>query len=97
VDNLRRWGRRRRPKWLERNRVPKHIASMRGSEVECPWCGAWYRRIEVTSMKDEPGGYECLLCDQPLESFSGETYVAYRLTVQPMKTFKYDPETPRAP
>jgi hypothetical protein len=67
---------------------------MRRSEVECPWCGAWYRRIEVTSMKDEPGGYECLLCDQPLESFSGETYVAYRLTVQPMKAFKYDPETP---
>ena len=77
------------PKWLERNRVPKHIASMRRSEVECPWCGAWYWRIEVTSMKGEPGEYDCLLCDQPLDSFSGETYVAYRLTVQPMKAFKY--------
>jgi hypothetical protein len=32
-------------------------------------------------MRGEPGEYDCLLCDQPLESFSGETYVACRLTV----------------
>jgi DNA-directed RNA polymerase subunit RPC12/RpoP len=56
---------------------------MRRTEVQCPWCGAWYRRIEVDSMKGEPGEYDCLLCNQPLESFSGETYVAYRLVVQP--------------
>ena len=44
----------------------------------------WYRRIEVTSMKGEPGEYDCLLCEQPLEGFSGEAYIAYRLTVQPI-------------
>jgi len=55
---------------------------MRKGEVECPSCGAWYRRIEIASMKGEPGEYACLLCGQPLERFSGETYVAYRLTVQ---------------
>jgi len=67
---------------------------MRRTEVQCPWCGAWYRRIEVDSMKGEPGEYDCLLCNQPLESFSGETYVAYRLVVQPLRAFKFDPETP---
>jgi hypothetical protein len=57
---------------------------MRKGEVECPSCRAWYRRIEIASMKGEPGEYACLLCGQPLERFSGETYVAYRLTVQPI-------------
>jgi hypothetical protein len=34
-------------------------------------------------MKGEPGEYACLVCGQPLESWSGETYIAYRLTVPP--------------
>jgi hypothetical protein len=57
---------------------------MRKGEVECPSCGAWYRRIEIASMKGEPSEYACLLCGRPLERFSGETYVAYGLTVQPL-------------
>ena len=64
---------------------------MRKGEVECPSCGAWYRRIEIASTKGEPGEYACLLCGQPLERFSGETYVAYRLTVQPIGRSSDDP------
>jgi hypothetical protein len=66
--------------------------SMRKGEVECPSCGAWYRRIEIASMKGEPGEYTCQLCGQPLERFSGETYVAYRLTVQPIGRSSDDPQ-----
>ena len=45
-----------------------NLISMRKGEVECPSCGAWYRRIEVASMKGEPGEYACLLCGQPLRA-----------------------------
>ena len=38
-------------------------------------------------MKGQPGEYRCLTCNHLLETFTGETYVAYRLTVQPAKIF----------
>ena len=61
---------------------------MRKGDVQCPQCGAGYRRIEVNSMKGQSGEYRCLTCNQLLETFtSGEPYVAYRLTVQPEKVF----------
>jgi hypothetical protein len=49
--------------------------------------GAGYRRIEVNSMKGQSGEYRCLICNQLLETFTGETCVAYRLTVQPQTIF----------
>jgi hypothetical protein len=57
-------------------------------DVECVWCGAWYRRIEVASIKGKPGEYSCLLCNQPLESFSGETLIVYRLDIERSTTLK---------
>jgi hypothetical protein len=39
-------------------------------------------------MKGEPSEFSCLLCDQPLESISGETRVAYRLMVEQSTTPK---------
>jgi DNA-directed RNA polymerase subunit RPC12/RpoP len=65
-----------------------HIAAMRKGDVQCPECGAGYRRIEVISMKGQAGEYRCLTCGHRLEEFSGQTYVAYRLTVQPAKVFR---------
>ena len=39
-------------------------------------------------MKGKPGEYSCLLCNQPLESFSGETLIAYRLDIERSTTLK---------
>ena len=33
-------------------------------------------------MEGQPGEYRCLTCGHTLEKFTGEGYVAYRLTVQ---------------
>jgi len=41
----------------------------------------------VSSMKGQSGEYRCLTCNHPLEAFTGQSYVAYRLTVQPEKLF----------
>jgi hypothetical protein len=38
-------------------------------------------------MKGQRGEYRCLTCNQVLETFTGQTYVAYRLTVQPENIF----------
>jgi predicted Zn finger-like uncharacterized protein len=62
---------------------------MRKSDVQCPECAAGYRRIEVESMKGQPGEYRCLTCGHPLETLTGQTCVAYRLTVQPEKVFDF--------
>ena len=64
---------------------PTHIVAMRKGDVQCPACRAGYRRIELVSMKSPPGEYRCLICSHPLETLTGQTYVAYRLTVQPEK------------
>jgi transposase-like protein len=65
----------------------EHIPRMQKSDVQCPKCEAGYRRIEVSSLQGEPGEFRCLICNQILEGFTGTTHVAYRLTVQPEKTF----------
>ena len=64
-----------------------HIPAMRKSDVQCPGCSAGYRRIEISSIQGPSGEYRCLTCDHLLETFAGETYVAYRLTVQREKIF----------
>jgi hypothetical protein len=61
---------------------------MRKSDVQCPRCGAAYRKIEVSSMKRAADEFRCLTCNWLLETFSGTNYVAFRLTVQPKKTLK---------
>jgi phage FluMu protein Com len=38
-------------------------------------------------MKSPAGEYRCQNCGHLLEELSGQTYVAYRLTVPPKKTF----------
>jgi DNA-directed RNA polymerase subunit RPC12/RpoP len=58
---------------------------MKKSDVTCEYCGAGYRRIELSSLKGEPGSYHCLVCKRLLEIFSGATEVAYRLTVAPVR------------
>ena len=57
---------------------------MKKSDVQCPDCGAGYRRIELASRPGTPGSrYTCLVCYRVLEAFDGEHEVAYRLTVNP--------------
>ena len=60
-----------------------HITLMRKGDVQCPDCREGFRRIELASMRGEPGEYRCAICDARLEKMSGITYVAYRLTVPP--------------
>ena len=62
-----------------------HYTRMKKSDVICEYCGAGYRRIELTSLKGEPGSYHCLVCKRVLEIFKGSTQVAYRLTVAPVR------------
>ena len=52
-------------------------------DIQCPRCNAGFRRIELASMRGEPGEYRCPVCDSRLEKMNGITYVAYRLTVLP--------------
>jgi predicted Zn finger-like uncharacterized protein len=65
----------------------EHIQSVQKSDVQCPKCEAGYRRIEVSSLQGRSGEFRCLICNQVLEDFTGTTHIAYRLTVQPEKTF----------
>lgn len=58
---------------------------MKKSDVQCPYCGAGYRRIELTSVRSQPGSYRCLVCKRVMEIFNGSTEVAYRLTVAPVR------------
>ena len=58
---------------------------MKKSDVTCEYCGAGYRRIELTSLKGERGSYHCLVCKRVLEIFNGSTQVAYRLTIAPVR------------
>jgi predicted Zn finger-like uncharacterized protein len=60
---------------------------MKKSDIQCPKCDAGYRRIEVSTLQGKAGEYRCLICNHVLEAFDGRTHVAYRLTVQPEKTF----------
>jgi predicted Zn finger-like uncharacterized protein len=59
---------------------------MRKNDVTCPECGAGFRRIELTSAPGIKGQYRCPTCDTVLENFEGHHLVAYRLTIQPMKS-----------
>jgi hypothetical protein len=47
---------------------------------------AAFRRIELSSVPGIEGQYRCRTCDTVLEAFDGHNLVAYRLTIQPMKT-----------
>jgi hypothetical protein len=67
---------------------------MRKNDVTCRECGAGFRRIELTSEPSVEGQYRCPACDTVLETFDGQKLVAYRLTIQPMKTRR--PSTPEA-
>jgi hypothetical protein len=48
-----------------------------------------YRRIDVDSMKAQPSEHCCLTRGYPLETLTGQTYVAYRLTMQPEKVLDF--------
>jgi hypothetical protein len=60
---------------------------MRKSDAECPHCHAGFQKIEVSSLKGEPGEYHCPVCHSLVETVSGPEYVAYRLTVRPRYLF----------
>ena len=62
-----------------------HYPGMKKSDVTCEYCGAGYRRIELTSLQGEPGSYHCLVCKRVLEIFYGSSQVAYRLTGAPVR------------
>jgi transposase-like protein len=61
---------------------------MRKSDAICPKCGAGFRRIELTSKRGGEGQYRCPSCDTLIENFDGRNFVAYRLTIEPMKKTK---------
>jgi predicted Zn finger-like uncharacterized protein len=56
---------------------------MQKGDVECPHCHAGFRKIEVSSIKGEPGEYRCPICHATVDHTTGMNYVAYRLTVRP--------------
>jgi Zn finger protein HypA/HybF involved in hydrogenase expression len=56
---------------------------MQKGDVECLHCHAGFKRIEVSSMKGEPGEYHCPICNSTVDRVIGSNYVAYRLTVRP--------------
>jgi transposase-like protein len=71
---------------------------MQKGDIQCPQCQAGFRRIEITSMRGEPGEYRCPHCRSIVERFSGHTYVAYWLTVQPEKMLQDTaPKRPKRP
>jgi hypothetical protein len=57
---------------------------MRRGDVTCSKCRAGFRRLELASMPPCRGEYRCPVCDTILEKFEGTTFVAYRLTVEPV-------------
>jgi rubredoxin len=67
---------------------------MKKDDVECPHCHAGFRKIEVSSMKGEPGEYRCPVCDSIVDLNIGSNFVAYRLTVRPEWAI---PDAPRTP
>ena len=70
--------------WIKQARTDDGPYSVNQYELncgsrQCACCRP--RRIELASMRGEPGEYRCPVCDSRLEKMSGITYVAYRLTV----------------
>ena len=55
--------------------------------MSCSECGAGFRRLELTSLPPTHGEFRCLACGIVLETFDGNTFVAYRLTIQPIKRY----------
>ena len=39
-------------------------------------------------MKGQPGEYRCMTCNHRLEAFTGQSYIAYKLTGRPEKLFE---------
>jgi predicted Zn finger-like uncharacterized protein len=58
---------------------------MKKDDVTCPHCGAWFRRLELSSKPGTGGEYRCPVCDTVLEIFDGSKLVAYRLTIQSLR------------
>jgi len=68
--------------------VASIFGSMWKSDVTGPECGAGYRRIALAPRQGTKGEYRCLLCYHVLGVFDGSFEVAFRLTIQPEKTFQ---------
>ena len=64
---------------------------MRKGDASCPECGAGFRRIELTSVRGQPGEFRCTMCDCLIEVLDGSTEVGYRLTVPPSLRGLYEP------
>jgi hypothetical protein len=52
-------------------------------DVQCPACRAAYLRLELVSLKGQPGPFHCKVCQHLLEVSDGVHDVVYRLTVLP--------------
>jgi hypothetical protein len=56
---------------------------MKKGDVTCPACGAGFRRLELATPPASKGEYRCPACSELLETFDGNSLVAYRLTIEP--------------
>ncbi|TYO62001.1 hypothetical protein FXV83_35090 [Bradyrhizobium hipponense] len=56
---------------------------MKKNDVTCSACGAGFRRLELATQPGTKGDYRCPACGEVLETFDGNAFVAYRLTIQP--------------
>jgi len=66
---------------------------MKKSDIVCRKCGAGFNRIELTSQRGIEGKYRCRACGVVLESFDGQSLVAYRLTVRPLSAIPRNLDT----
>jgi len=58
---------------------------MKKNGVTCRECCAGFQRLELISEPGTTGEYYCPVCKQALESFDGSKFIAYRLTVHPLR------------
>src|SRR5215475_11858700 len=79
-----------RSSWLSVNVLepsfPRRIVRcMKTGAAVCSECRAGFRRIELESERGSKGEYRCPLCGSLLETFDGNSLIAYRLTIIPPK------------
>jgi hypothetical protein len=61
-----------------------HIPPMQESAVECK-CGAFYTRVEVAEMYDQPKVHQffCDVCGHTLEAGLTHSVIGYRIAIPP--------------
>jgi predicted SprT family Zn-dependent metalloprotease len=71
--------------------VSERVRPMKKDDVTCTRCKASFRRLELLSdLSRTKGEYRCPVCDEVLETFNGQKWIAYRLTVAPLSWLPAD-------